>query len=244
MRGVSADREIRHLSRPFQIKSVDEEKGTIAGYGSVFGVEDWYSDIVMPGAFKRTLKERGLPKMLWQHSSREPLGIWTEAREDEKGLWLEGQLAMKTQRGQDAYELLKMGALDGLSIGFSTKVAEYDDKKHIRKLLDVELFEVSPVTFPANEEALVEEVRAVLDNPKNFERQLRDALGLTRDQAKALMAGGWKALSRDAEEADREQVPLRDAGVRSLRDAADGEDARSFAADELAKRMFHYMRRE
>ncbi len=199
------------LYRPFEVKKLSEE-GQLSGYGSVFGVEDWYSDIVMPGAFTRSLKER-MPRLLWQHDTRQPIGVWTSAKEDEKGLYLEGQLALKTQRGAEAYELLKMGALDGLSIGFSTKVAEYDDKKHVRKLLDVELFEVSPVTFPANEGARVDSVKT-LDphNIRDLEAVLREA-GLSRSEAKALLAQGFKALRDAAEEEQKVSATLRDAAA-------------------------------
>jgi HK97 family phage prohead protease len=245
--------EVKRIGRPFELKKLSAE-GQFSGYGSVFGVEDSYMDIVMPGAFAESLKARK-PAMLWQHNPDQPIGVWTEAREDKTGLYLEGQLAMKTQAGAEAYELMKMGALDGLSIGFSTKVAEYDDKTSIRRLLQVKLWEVSPVTFPANEEARIENVKAVtigdaaamghaigklhgmcsscvdcgsqsdlmggLDSlagmlggsegskskPKTIrqlEAALRDA-GLSREEAKALLAEGFTGLRDAGPEAVREQ---------------------------------------
>ena len=151
---------LKHLARRFELKGLDE-KGMFSGYGSVFGVEDWYQDIVAPGAFARSLAERGLPKMLWQHDSTRPCGVWTKAAEDAKGLFLEGKLSLGATDGRDAYALLKDGALDGLSIGFVTRRAEYDEEKETRTLLDVDLWEVSPVTFPANEEALIDAVKAM-----------------------------------------------------------------------------------
>jgi len=221
--------ETKHLTRPFSTAAVSAE-GTFSGYGSVFGVEDSYEDIVMPGAFTRSLAEHAAdgtkPLMLWQHNPDQPIGIYTKMAEDEKGLFVEGKLALGTQAGKEAHELLKMGALSGLSIGFSTRKYEVDKETGIRRLLDVKLWEVSPVSFPANDRARIDSVKGLLESPRFFERQLRDALGLSREQAKRLMAGGWSALLRDAGGAEEEESDARDAtsgdGMRPLRDAGDG----------------------
>jgi HK97 family phage prohead protease len=195
-----SQRDLKHLGRPFEVKSLDDKAGTFTGYGSVFGVEDSYLDIVMPGAFAKTLQKR-TPAMLWQHDSRTPIGVWTKATEDQKGLYLEGRLALKTQSGAEAYELLRMGALDGLSIGFRTIQYEYDSKTDVRKLLELELYEVSPVTFPALDVARVDGVKAEsAPSIRDLEAALRDA-GLSRSDAKALLATGVKALDlRDADQ--------------------------------------------
>jgi hypothetical protein len=222
------------LARPFEIKAVSDE-GTFSGYGSVFGVEDWYSDVVMPGAFQRSLAEHRAngtkPLLLWQHDSRAPIGVYSTVEEDRKGLYVEGQLALDVQQGREAYSLLRMGALSGLSIGYVTRRYEVDKESDVRKLLDVDLWEISPVSFPANDKARVEAVKGLFDSPKVFERQLRDALGLTREQAKRLLAGGWSALLRDAGDAvdgsgardalsDDGTVPPRDAGVGDREEAS------------------------
>ena len=183
------------LSRPFELQSISE-KGTFQGYGSVFGVQDWYDDVVMPGAFTRSLAEHKAngtqPLLLWQHDTKEPIGVYNSITEDERGLKVEGQLALKTQRGAEAYELLKMGAFSGLSIGFSTKIFEVDKANGIRKLKDVDLWEISPVSFAANPMAKVESIRSRVDepttDPRELERRLRDVLGLTQGQAKRLVA--------------------------------------------------------
>lgn len=189
----------RHLDVAFKIKEATAE-GVLKGYGSVFNVVDSYREVVLPGAFAKTLaahKEKGtMPAMLWQHNSREPIGVWTSMAEDGTGLIVEGQLAMNTARGKEAFELLKMGALRGLSIGFSvdTQDIKKDPDKNIWMLGAVDLWEVSVVTFPANEAANVEQVRSgivteALQNKRNLERFLRDA-GLPRSAAVKL-AAAW-----------------------------------------------------
>ncbi|HYH67242.1 MAG TPA: HK97 family phage prohead protease [Urbifossiella sp.] len=136
----------------------DGDQRTVEGYGSTFGNVDSYGDAVMPGAFVKSLLTRK-PAMLWQHRSDEPIGIWDEVRETPQGLYLKGRI-LPTQCGNDAYTLAKGGALTGLSIGYSTKKSEHDPKTNVRKLLEVELYEVSLVTFPANEAATITGVKS------------------------------------------------------------------------------------
>jgi HK97 family phage prohead protease len=195
----------KHLARPFELKTVDEKTGEFAGYGSVFDVVDWYRDVVIKGAFANSLAAKkdtaNWPKMLWQHRAAEPIGVWTVLREDEKGLWCEGRLLLEVERAREAHALLKGGALSGLSIGFDYVPGgyEYDQKRDAYILKQVDLWEVSPVTFPANEAAQIEQVKAALDGgPKDFERFLREA-GLSRSQAKGLMARGFEGLTAPRE---------------------------------------------
>lgn len=177
-----------HLDIPFKIKAVSED-GLFSGYGSVFGVVDSYKEVVLPGAFAESLKVRR-PAMLWQHRSSEPIGVYTTVREDNIGLYVEGKLALKTVRGAETYELLKMDALNGLSIGFVTREDSYDKVTGVRSLKTVDLWEVSPVTFPANESARVSAVKAVeqINSLSDAEAYLRDAGGLSRREALALVA--------------------------------------------------------
>ena len=178
---------------------VMEENGTrkISGYGAIFGNEDSYSDIILPGAFAESLSKRPYPKFLAQHEWDEVLGKWTLAREDERGLYLEGEFA-KTSAGDDYYELCKMGAIDGLSIGYATIESETDAKSR-RLLKKLDLWEVSLVTFPANELATVTGVKS-LKIDRELEKFLRDA-GVSRKDAKTFISGGYNALGiqRDAE---------------------------------------------
>jgi hypothetical protein len=140
------------------------DDGSFAGYGSVFGVADAFADVVAPGAFTRSLAEHAslgtLPAMLWQHDSRQPIGVWSALREDAVGLQVAGRLALKTPGGAAAYELLKLGAVNGLSIGYVTITSKIDETTRRRHLLEVDLWEVSLVTFPANPRARVTAVKA------------------------------------------------------------------------------------
>lgn len=172
--------EKKTLNFPFEIKQEDiEETGVFKGYGSVFGNKDSHSDIVMPGAFTKSLLKGGRNgtgvAMLLQHDTRKPIGIWTLLAEDKKGLRVEGQLAMKTKDGQETFELMKMGALKGLSIGFDTIIDEIDKDKNVRFIKEVELWEISPVTFGSNKKATITMVKEFIKQAKT-ERELEKAL--------------------------------------------------------------------
>lgn len=138
------------------------EAGAFEGYASVFGVLDSYGDIVKKGAFKKTLSEMKsegrLPAMLWQHDSGQPIGVYDEVREDEKGLFVSGRLFIDDiAKAKEAYKLMKDAALTGLSIGYRVLKDSWQEKKRI--LEEVELLEVSVVTFPANNAARVASVK-------------------------------------------------------------------------------------
>ena len=176
------------LDVPFQIKAVSDD-GLFSGYGSVFGVIDSYKEIVAQGAFSESLQKR-TPAMLWQHRSSEPIGVYSAIREDQTGLYVEGRLALKTTRGAEAYELLKMGAISGMSIGFKTREDSYDRVTGIRTLKKVDLREVSLVTFPANESARISGVKSIetIESLADAEAFLREAGGLSRREATALVS--------------------------------------------------------
>ena len=202
----------RYLDRPFEVKSVQND-GTFAGYGSVFGVEDSYREVVARGAFGESLgewrKKGRMPALLWQHRPDQPIGVYTDMAEDERGLHVEGQLALDTQLGREAHSLLKMDALSGLSIGFMPKEWETDREAGITTLTKVDLWEVSLVTFPANDEARIQQVRAALSEgelptEREFELILRDA-GFSRRQAKTIVAAGYRAVRRD-DDAELEEL--------------------------------------
>ncbi|MFY0632981.1 MAG: HK97 family phage prohead protease [Vannielia sp.] len=128
----------------------------ISGYASLFGAADQGGDVVVAGAYAASLKAmaaRGQAvKMLWQHDPREPIGIWDEVREDRRGLYVKGRLLPDVARAREAAALISAGAIDGLSIGYRTKRAEKDGQGR-RLLHDLELWEVSLVTFPMLREA-------------------------------------------------------------------------------------------
>lgn len=188
-------RETRRTSAvALELKATGDD-GTIEGYGSVFGVVDDWDDVVAKGAFTASLAEHKaagtMPAMLWQHDADEPIGVWTEMAEDAKGLRVKGQLCLDTARGREAYALLKMGALNGLSIGFCTVpgTSRYNDDG-VRVVTQVDLWEVSLVTFQANKAATVTNIKAAPEDmaaPKDAERILRDA-GFSKASATAFVS--------------------------------------------------------
>lgn len=191
---------------PFDIKALgtETEPMTFEGYGSVFGEIDSYGDVVAPGAFRRSLKEaKGvgrMPSLLWQHDPDDPCGVWLSMTEDATGLLVRGRLS-DTECGRDAYTLLKDGALSGLSIGFSLYPNGYkvDEKTGIRTLTAIKLWEVSLVTFPANDPARVTAVKsAELPSERDFEDMLRRDAGLSRAEAKRVVATCYRRLLCDA----------------------------------------------
>lgn len=135
-----------------------------AGYASIFHEADSGRDVVMPGAFARVLREagRGAVPLLWQHEAREPIGRIERMSVDERGLRVIGQIALGTRRGRDAAALIRAKALTGLSIGYRVRRAEVDRKQRLRRLLDVELIEISLVTFPMQPRARVLGVETVV----------------------------------------------------------------------------------
>jgi HK97 family phage prohead protease len=124
--------------------------GAIEGYASLFGEIDQARDMVMPGAFTQTLKARGLRKipMLFQHDPSEPVGVWLEIAEDFRGLRARGRLIPDVMRAKELLSLIKAGAIDGLSIGYRTVRGQIDPKSRVRRLYQVDLWEISIVTFP------------------------------------------------------------------------------------------------
>ena len=187
---AAGGREVRSFA--LQIKATGDD-GTVEGYGSVFGVRDNYDDVIAKGAFIQSLKDHKaagtMPAMLWQHDADKPIGVWTEMVEDEKGLRIKGQLAMETVKGKEAHALLKMGAINGLSIGFMSKEWAYDRDTEVRTLTAIDLWEVSLVTFPANEKARVTNVKSAdeMATPKDAEKALRDA-GFSKSDATAFVS--------------------------------------------------------
>jgi hypothetical protein len=124
--------------------------GSVEGYASLFGEIDQARDMVMPGAFAQTLRLRGVRRipMLFQHDPAEPIGIWQEITEDWRGLRVRGRLIPDVTRARELLALLREGAADGLSIGFKTVKAHVDPKSRVRKLDQLDLWEISIVTFP------------------------------------------------------------------------------------------------
>jgi uncharacterized protein len=203
----AAPRQLR--SCRFEIKAMGED-GSIEGYGSVFNNVDAYEDVIAKGAFITSLKAHKdagtMPAMLWQHEADEPLGCWDEMIEDSKGLKVKGRINLETTLGKETHSNLKFGAINGLSIGFVSKLWSYDQETEIRTLTEIDLWEVSLVTFPANTKARITTVKSSdvigIKTIRQAEKALQDA-GFSGDAAGAFIASVKRMgfIERDARDA-------------------------------------------
>ena len=190
-----------------KIKAVQED-GFFSGYGAVFGNVDWYNDVILPGAFAKSLEKwaekNKMPPVLWNHNDGEPIGVYTSIYEDEKGLFVEGRLLIDdVPRAKSTHALLKAGAIDGLSIGYKTKKAN-QQTNGIRELIELDLGEISIVTMPANEESLITSVKSKLEDGElptlpEFEKFLRES-GFSKSQATAIAGKGLRHLLSESED--------------------------------------------
>ncbi|MGH6821099.1 MAG: HK97 family phage prohead protease [Methylocella sp.] len=140
----------REKSRLGQPLSACSGTGVFVGYASLFGERDGAGDVVLRGAFADSLRRKGIEgvRMLFQHDPAEPVGAWLELRENHRGLYVRGRLDCNVQRGRELLSLLESGGLDGLSIGFKTVTARRDKASATRRLIGIDLWEISLVTFP------------------------------------------------------------------------------------------------
>jgi HK97 family phage prohead protease len=198
------------------------ETGQFAGYASVFGGVDSYGDTIIKGAYEYSLKKNGKPKMYVQHESRGlPVGKWLTVREDDHGLFVEGEFTPGMAMAQDAQAALKHGTVDGLSIGYMLKAGDYEDLEDGKRLIKrvTNLAEVSIVTYPADSAARIdlasvksEDIDA-LETVTEFERLLREVGSFDRQSAKHLIAKAKQLFQkREAQEdssADLSQLITR-----------------------------------
>lgn len=185
----------KSLAIPFELKREPDADGAFEGYASVFENVDNGLDVVSRGAFAKSLGSRKV-KMLWQHDPEKVIGVWDEIKEDERGLYVKGRILKDVQKGAEAMALLRAGALDSMSIGYRTVQATKEGAGNVRRLLEVDLFEISLVTFPMNELATVTDVKSIdWTNKRDVEAGLRDVFGLTQSEAKAFMADGFAGLA-------------------------------------------------
>lgn len=184
-----------------------EADGVFSGYASLFGRLDLGKDIVERGAFSASLKKRGAGgiRMLFQHDPNEPIGAWLELREDMRGLFVKGRLLTGVERAREILNLMRGGALDGLSIGFRALRAKSDPASGVRRIFEADLWEISVVTFPMLPEARIDTVKGRrpprLPTIREFESWLTRDAGLTRSDARAVIAKGFASLSRAREAA-------------------------------------------
>jgi len=186
---------------PLDLKEVSEE-GEFEGYASKFGDRDQGGDTVVKGAFLNSLGRRqanGI-KMLWQHDPSYPIGVWDEVKEDKTGLFVKGRILTTVQKGRETLELMRAGVIDGMSIGYRTIKALRDDATGTRMLKELDLWEISLVTFPMLTSATVTSVKGDWDK-RTVERVLRDA-GMPNAMAVKLIAGGWDAANTSGAQGD------------------------------------------
>jgi HK97 family phage prohead protease len=222
--------DIKYIERPFEVKGVDE-KGIFTGYGSVFGNVDSYDEVVAPGAFADSLaawKTSGrLPPVLWQHRSGEPVGPHLEMAEDTHGLFLKGHLLIDdVQRAREARALMVAKAVNGLSIGFVPREDSYDRVTGVRTLKKVDLWEVSIVTFPANPQAQIANVKGAygsMETLADVERHLREAHGLSKTESVALVSRIKSLAGRSDSDAAEDLLPGLQALQKSLQGRSDSD---------------------
>ena len=195
-----------------------EADGVFSGYASLFGRVDLGKDVVEKGAFAASLKARGAAgiRMLFQHDPAEPIGVWSEIREDARGLFVRGRLTKDVARAREVLSLMRGGALDGLSIGFRAVRAKSDPRSGVRRIMEADLWEISVVTFPMLPDARIDTVkgrRRRLPTMREFESWLTRDAGLTRGEARCVIARGFASLvgARDAAPDGRLADRLREA---------------------------------
>jgi uncharacterized protein len=194
----------QRLDFHFRIKSTadDADTGTFAGMAAIYGNEDLGNDIIDRGAFTRTLSSRKEFPILWQHQTDNPIGL-AKLTDTQQGLQINGSLLLADPTAQKAYTLIKGGAIKGLSIGYETLKWTYDEEAEVRHLTEVKLWEVSIVTFPMNESALISSVKAMSDD----------------DRAKH-----FKAIDMHRKAIDKHQRAIRES-LKSLFDGLDDDEA-------------------
>jgi HK97 family phage prohead protease len=195
--------------------------GLIEGYGSTFGTVDSYGHAVAPSAFAKSLARHkatgSTPAFLWSHDPSEPIGKFTDIREDTRGLYVRGVINQGTQRGREALALLKSRDVTGLSIGF-IPVSRRLEKNGVVTLTEIELFEISAVAMPANPRARVIDVKGI-ENIRDYESFLSES-GFPKAASRKLAVGGWRALNDDESNELEELAAL----VREATTQLNGQD--------------------
>ena len=226
---ASAAQTQRSLAMRLDLKSV-ADNGEFEGYASLFNREDLGHDIISPGAFRDSLANRApsAVKMLFQHDPSQPIGVWDDLHEDAKGLYARGHLMTDVVKAREVLSLMRVGALDGLSIGFKAGKGRRDPRTGVRRIDKIDLWEISVVTFPMQPDARVSQVKrdpfsGRAPTEREFERWLTREASLSRGEARAVVRDGFKGLKA-----------LRDAGCRN---GGDAEIASRIRA--VTERLFH-----
>lgn len=198
---------IEHKATTFEIKA--DSKGIVEGYASRFGEVDKGGDVVVKGAYSESLNTGRKVKMLWQHDPSQPIGVWDEVKEDETGLYVRGRILDTVEKGREVKSLIEAGAIDGMSIGYRTITSERGTDGS-RMLKELDLWEISMVTFPMLESARVDAIKAVEMSRREIEQKLTQDAGFSRSVARALMGGGYDAIKAMQDAGDDRLDELRD----------------------------------
>ncbi|MFC0677519.1 HK97 family phage prohead protease [Lysobacter korlensis] len=218
------------------LKFDDTGAGTFQGYASVFGGVDSYGDTIIKGAFASTLRNNGAPKMFFNHEWTMPVGKWLTVKEDDHGLFVEGELTPGLGLAGDIRAAMKHGTLDGLSIGGYLKKGDYEETEGGRVIRRwSNLMEISPVAFPADASARVNlgSVKAAdstelaeaieeIESVRDFERFLRDAGGLGKGAAVALVARAREVFAAGGSGAENLEAKQRAELVERIQRLAAG----------------------
>lgn len=190
-----------------------ENDGTFEGYASLFDRVDMSRDIVERGAFANAIAQRGAGgvRMLFQHDPALPIGVWTSIVEDDYGLKVRGRLSTGSDKAREVRALIRDGALDGLSIGFKVVRARNDARTGIRHILQADLWEISVVTFPMQTGARISLKGGEQPTTREFERWLTRDAGLTRKEARHVLAHGFASLRRERDAASTAKTALAEA---------------------------------
>lgn len=205
---------------------LEGESRKFSGYASVFNGTDSYGDTILPGAYTKTLAKDGMPKMFFGHNWDLPIGKWTAAHEDEKGLFVEGELTPGNPESDAVLAALKHGTVDGLSIGFRLNKDDWEEKEEGGRMIKQvsRLFEISLVNFPADSAARVCEVRSEdidgINSIRDLENFLRDSGGFSKSVATGLVAKAKKLFAAQREsEADAEAAQALLGRLQKLEDS-------------------------
>ena len=188
--------ELKLLNTKMTSVKFDDTGLKFSGYASVFNGVDSYGDTIIKGAYKNTLIDREREvKMRWNHYGQ-VIGKWTEIREDEKGLWVEGELTPNHSLANDVAASMKHGAIDGMSIGYYVK--DYEQKGDIRELKQIELIEISVVEEPADNAARVSELKSLSEcqSLKEIEKSMRKTFGLSQTESTAIVSAVKNVVRR------------------------------------------------
>lgn len=199
---------IKSAHSSLEVKALNE-KGEFEGYASTFGGEpDLDGDIIQVGAYTASLEEHKsagtMPKMFWQHNPHEPIGKWIDAKEDKRGLFVKGKLNMGVQRAREAYELIKEGDIEGLSIGYRIKEYSSDTETGVWTLEKLDLREISVVSIGANTIATIGSVKSARKSVELIEK-LKSGSKLTTREFETLLKGSLGFSNSEAERAVRGQ---------------------------------------